>query len=157
MSGQARLVVFSVDGNRYSIGLDAVERAVRAAEVTPLPGAPRVVIGLLDVAGDILPVISLRRRAGLADRAICPDDEFLLVRTGRRRIVLVVDSILGVIERDADEVVAACSVVPVSGCIGGMVKLGDGIALVHDLDRFLSIEEEHALEGAMKEGAADAR
>jgi purine-binding chemotaxis protein CheW len=50
-----RWVAFSVDTRRFALPLDAVERVVRAAEYTPLPLAPDVVLGALDVAGEILP------------------------------------------------------------------------------------------------------
>ena len=59
---RARWVLFALDAGRYALPLESVERIVRAAEITPLPNTPAVVLGALDIAGDILPVFSLRRR-----------------------------------------------------------------------------------------------
>src|SRR3954465_10263209 len=94
----ARWVLFALDAGRYALPLAAVDRIVRAAEVTPLPQAPHVVLGALDVAGAILPVFSLRRRLALADRPIRSTDQFVIARSGHRRVILCVDAALGLLD-----------------------------------------------------------
>ena len=49
MNGSIRLVVFTLDEQRYALHLDAVERVVRAVEVTPLPKAPEIVLEVISV------------------------------------------------------------------------------------------------------------
>jgi purine-binding chemotaxis protein CheW len=39
-----------------------VERIVRVVEVTPLPKAPEIVLGVVNVQGQIIPVINIRKR-----------------------------------------------------------------------------------------------
>src|SRR4051812_48964203 len=98
MSPSLQFLLFTLEGQRYALRLDTVERIVRAAEITPLPNAPAVVLGVLDVEGEVLPVLSLRRRLRLAERDITPADNFLIARTEQRRVVLVVDEAKGVLE-----------------------------------------------------------
>ncbi len=83
-----RWVAFSADTRRFALPLDAVERVVRAAEYTPLPLASDLVLGALDVAGEILPVFSLRRRFRLTDRPLALTDQFVIARNAGRRLVL---------------------------------------------------------------------
>src|SRR6266853_41985 len=86
MSELTQLVVFRLDEERYALRLDVVERIVQAAEVTPLPNAPTIVLGLIDLEGRVLPVLNVRRRFRLPEREIGPADQFLIARTERRTV-----------------------------------------------------------------------
>jgi purine-binding chemotaxis protein CheW len=142
----AQWVVFCLDTDRYALPLNSVERIVRAAHVTPLPQAPSIVLGLLDVQGSILPVFNVRRRFGLPDRSVDPADQFVIARTRSRTVVLVVDAAQGVIERDAVDV---ANIAPDTAYIRGVIALEDGLVLIHDLDQFISQEEVSALDEAI--------
>jgi purine-binding chemotaxis protein CheW len=156
MSEPVRLVIFRVDEQRYGLPLNAVERIVRAAEVTLLPKAPAIVIGVLDVEGRVLPVVNIRRRLGLPERHISPAHQFVIAQTSRRGIVFVVDEALGVVDLPSTGMVGAAQVVPGLEHIRGVVQLPDGLVLIHDLESFLSLDEERALDEALAEGVAHA-
>lgn len=149
MSAGIRLVVFGVDEQRYALPLTAVARVVRAVQVTPLPGAPASVLGVIDVAGDLLPVLNLRRRLRLPEREVAPADQFLLARTARRAVALAVDEAHGVIECGQSAVTAAARIAPGLEQIPGVVTLDDGLVLIHDLEKFLSPDEARVVDEAM--------
>jgi len=146
-----QLVVFRLDQQRYALPLAVVERVVRAVEVTPLPSAPAIVLGAIDVHGRVLPVLNVRRRFLLPERRICPRDWFLLARMTQRTVVLVVDESDGVIERSPDDIVASTQIVPGLEQFPGVLTLDDGLVLVHDLEKFLSLDEARTLDDAMDE------
>lgn len=152
MSDAVQLVVFCLEGQRHALRHDAVERATPAAEVTPLPGAPAAVLGVIDVGGRILPVFSLRRHLGLPDRALRLSDVFLIARTARRPVALLVDEVEAVRPAPAATVDAA-TIAPGLGTVQGLVRLDDGLLLIHDLERFLSREDERILDAAMRQAA----
>ena len=156
MSESTRLVVFRVEEQRYALALSVVERIVRAAEVTLLPSAPAIVIGVIDVEGRLLPVLNIRRRLGRPDREISPANQFVIARTARREVVLVIDEALGVIELPSTGIVGAAQIVPGLEQIQGVVQLADRLVLIHDLEKFLSLAEERTLDEALKEGVAHA-
>ena len=151
MSDTTQLVVFRLDERRYALPLAAVERVVRAVDVMPLPGAPRIVLGAIDVQGHVLPVLNVRRRFLVPDRDISPADWFLLAHTARHRVVLVVDESEGVVERPQADIIASTQIVPGIEHFPGVVRLDDGLVLIHDLERFLSLDEARALDEAMDE------
>lgn len=152
LSGTTQLIVFRLDEQRYALPLAAVERVVRAAAVTPLPGAPAIVLGAINVHGRVLPVLNVRQRFLLQDRQMCPADWFLLAHTARRTVVLVVDESEGVVERPQADIVASTQIVPGLEHFPGVVRLDDGLVLIHDLERFLSLDEARALDEAMDDG-----
>src|SRR3954466_16169122 len=141
-------VLFALDAGRYALPLAAVERIVRAAEVTPMPLAPPVVLGALDIGGRILPVFDLRQRFGLARRPVGLNDEFVVARTVRRPVVLAVDSALGVVEYDTAPM-AASALGPDLAHLQGIISHPDGLVLIRDLERLLSPAESEALDSAL--------
>ena len=150
MLSDARLVVFSLDGQRYALALAAVERVVRAIEITPLPKAPDIVLGIVNVQGRVVPLINVRRRFRLPEREMALTDQIVIAHTARRPVALVVDAVAGVLDYPEREAVAAQDILPGAGYVEGVVKLKDGLILIHNLDRFLSLDEEASLDRALE-------
>jgi purine-binding chemotaxis protein CheW len=156
LSEMAQWVVFGLNGSRYALPLTVVDRIVRAAQVTPLPLAPPVVLGALDVGGNVLPVFNVRRRLCLPERDISPDDQFLIARSAQRTVVLAIDSAHGVLEIPANSTVDARALALNLRHIGGVIPLEDGLVLIHDLEEFLSLDEARALDEAMSQDVSRA-
>jgi purine-binding chemotaxis protein CheW len=150
MHREDRRMVFSLDGQRYALALAAVEKVVRAVEVTRLPKAPDIVLGIVNVQGRVIPVINVRRRFRLPEREMALTDQIVIARTARRPVALVVDAVAGVLEYPEQEAVEARDILPDVEYVEGVVKLEDGLILIHDLDRFLSLEEEASLDQALE-------
>lgn len=150
MTIRNQIVLFTLGDQRYAVALSAVERVVRVVEVTPLPQAPDIVLGVVNVQGRVTPVIDLRRRFRLPQRAIALNDQLVIAHTSRRSIAWIADAVTGVVEYSASEAVAPHDVVPGIEYVKGVLKQADGLVLIHDLDEFLSLEEETALHRAIE-------
>lgn len=138
------LVTFRLDRERHALTLDAVERAIPAAAITPLPAMPRPVLGLLDLEGELLPVLSVRRRLGLADLALSPSHHFLVARMGPRRILVAVDEVESVVERSWVQPPR-----DFGEGLRGIARLDDGLVLIHDLEAFFAPEEWRVVDDAL--------
>jgi purine-binding chemotaxis protein CheW len=77
------VLVFALDDSLYALPLPSVERVIRAVEITALPGAPRIVLGVIDARGRIIPVLDIRMRLGLPERELACDDRFIVARSER--------------------------------------------------------------------------
>jgi purine-binding chemotaxis protein CheW len=148
-SRRLQLVVFLLDGRRYGLHLDATERVLPMVAIAPLPGCPEVVLGAINLHGDIVPVLDARRRLGLPPSDYGPAARLLIARTPRRTVALPVDDVLGVAEVGSERVAAPDAVVPGIAHVAGVAALADGLLLVHDLDTFFSLEEERRLDDAL--------
>jgi purine-binding chemotaxis protein CheW len=147
-------VVFSLAGRRHALSLATVERIVRAAEITPLPAAPSVVLGAIDVQGHVLPVFSLRRRLRLPERTITPADHFIIARTSARTVILVVDSAECVLEVPTASLIDSARIAHDLEPIAGVIQLQDDLVLIHNLELFLSPGETIRLDEAMNPSTA---
>jgi len=146
------ILVFTLDKTRYALPLSCVKRAVRAVEITPLPKAPRIVLGVINLQGAVIAVVDMRSRLRLPARELSLDDRFLIALTPSRQLALVVDSLEGIRQLDREQIAGADGTLGLAPHLKGVAKLADGMALVYDLDRFLSLEEEGELDEAMARG-----
>jgi len=149
MSTSTHLVSLTLAEQRYALPLSQVERVLRALEITPLPKAPEIILGVINVRGKVIPVVDVRKRFHLPERRISPSDQIIISHTSRRRVALIVDEVNGVIEPPESFVIDAGNILPHMEYVEGVVKLKDGMILIHDLDRFLSLEEESNLTKAL--------
>jgi purine-binding chemotaxis protein CheW len=101
----------------------------------------------------LLPVADPRRRLGLSDCALALDDRIIVVRTPTRRLGLLVDADMDLADCAEGDVMPPDPVL--SGLqFEGIARLEDGLILIHDLAKFLSLDEERSLDEAL--GAAPA-
>lgn len=150
MPHEDQLIVFCLGEQRYALPLATVEKVVRAVEVTRLPKAPDIVLGIVNVQGRVIPLINVRRRFRLPEREMALTDQIVIAHTARRPVALVVDAVTGVLEYPEREAVAARDILPGVEYVEGVVKLKDGLILIHNLDQFLSLEEETSLDRALE-------
>jgi purine-binding chemotaxis protein CheW len=150
MDSLSQLVVFTLDEQRYALRLHSVERIVRVVEITPLPKAPDIVLGVINVQGRVIPVVNIRKRFLLPERETNLSDQLIIAKTSKRPVAILTDGVSRVIEESAERVVTSEEILSGMKYVEGVVKFEDGMILIHDLDKFLSIEEEKILDDAMK-------
>lgn len=148
--GSDEVVIFTVEGRRCALPLSSVKRVVRSVEVVELPGAPDVVLGVIDLQGSVVPVMNLRKRFRLSTRDVWPSDQMIVAVANERTVALVVDSVVGLFPIP-DFATAADDVLPDLPWIDGVASVGDGLVIIHDLERFLSLDEQRHLDKALSE------
>ena len=66
LTQERRFIHFSVNGRAYAIDIHRIQEIIFCREVTPLPMAPSFILGVIELRGEIIPVICLKGRLGLA-------------------------------------------------------------------------------------------
>jgi purine-binding chemotaxis protein CheW len=145
------LLVFELAGARYALELSCVREVVRAVFITPLPGAPAVVEGIVDVRGEVVPVYDLRLRFGLPPRPLHPDEELVTAWTGDRRVGIRCERADWLGRVEASRVRDPAGFRVRNSRVSGVVQLEDGLVLIHDLSAFLEQGESEALDRALAE------
>ncbi len=135
-------VLFLLDEQTYALGIDEVERIIRAVEVTPLPETPPHVRGIVNVQGQVLPVIDLRARFGLPPRDLRLEDHFIIARMPTHSVILPVDAALGSLE-------VLGGFVPHDDeahtrCVRNAVPVGLDVVYALDLQRVVFIDQSPA-------------
>lgn len=156
MSDTLTALQVRVGERRYALPLDGVQRVLRAVEVTPVPGAGDMVLGVVNVHGRLCPVFDVRRRFQGAERPVSPSDWLVLARAARRDVLLLVDEADGVIEIPRRDVADTAALAIDGRLCPGAAVLGSDVVLIHDLDAFLSPGERRQMEAALDASPTEA-
>lgn len=141
--------MFTLDEGRYGLRLSSVEQVIRLVEITRLPKTPHIVMGVINVRGEVIPVIDIRKRFHLSEPELQLKNQMIIARTSTRKVALVVDAVAGVIEMSNLNTICKEKISSGLEYIEGVLKTSEGLVLIHNLDTFLSLEEDQSLERAL--------
>ena len=144
-----KILVFTLDELNFALPLDNVLKVIHVVAIRSLPKAPEIITGIINVKGQIIPVADIRKRLKLAEHEIDPDDRLIITDTGQRQIALLVDSVADIRDLSTAQMTSAIYTLPFAKHLRGVAKMEDGMALIYNLDQFLSIDEEQLLEEAL--------
>jgi purine-binding chemotaxis protein CheW len=150
-----QVLVFEVGGRRFGLLAAAVREVVRAVEVVQLPKAPAVVEGVINVRGNVVPVLDVRSRFRLPPKPLEPADHLIVAKAGSRVVALRVDRATDLVRLDPADVEEARGIVPGAEYLTWVAKLPHELVLIHDLETFLSRAESAALAEALPKSAAE--
>ena len=105
-----QLVGFTIGKELFGVDILMVQEIIRAAPITPVPNSPDFVEGVINLRGNILPVIDLRKRLNLFTSEIRQKDTWILILDIQGKITgFIVDSVTEVPQQLVDPVVRFCS------------------------------------------------
>jgi purine-binding chemotaxis protein CheW len=148
------LLTFETADRRFAVPASLVLEVVRAVAISPLPKSPPIVEGIINYRGTLVPVLDIRQRFGLAPLPLAPEQHFLIVLTDSRPVALRVDRALDLVSIEESLIQPVDPIAPGSEYVAGLAKLPDGLLIIHDLERFLSLQESHHLQAAILEAGA---
>lgn len=136
-----QLVTFRVEDLALGVDVLRVQEVIRFQDMTPVPLAPPVIRGLINLRGQIVTAIDLRQRLGVAPLEAGRQPMNVVVRTTDRVVSLLVDDIGDVLEVDERqrEAVPETLQPPVRDVASGIVKLPGQLLVVLDVDRTLGL------------------
>ena len=142
MARARQLCTFYVGDGYFGIPVEQVQEVVRPQPITPVPLAPKVVRGLINLRGQILTAIDLRYRLGLGEPGDPAKLMNVVVRTDDSPVSFLVDEIGEVLDVDED-----CFESPpetlqgeMRELIGGAYKLDGRLLLALSTERTISIK-----------------
>jgi purine-binding chemotaxis protein CheW len=148
-----QILVFQVQEQRFGLPAVDVQELQRAVTIVPLPKAPAVVEGLIDVRGTLVPVFDIRGRFRFPAKEVGPLDHLVIAHAKGRLVALRVDRVLDLVAVDDREIENPRDLVPGADYVAGVARLEGGLFLIHDLATFLSEAEATDLDAAIAEGA----
>ena len=123
------------------VEVTGVQEVIRHQTTTPVPLASSVIGGLMNLRGEIVTTIDLRRRLGLVEREAGHDPMNVVIRGEDGVVSLLVDEIGDVIEVVDEDFEPSPSTLPTTTreVIVGVYKLDGHLLLILDCDRVLDL------------------
>jgi purine-binding chemotaxis protein CheW len=144
------LLEFECRSHRFALPLGCVRRVVPSAMPAPLPGAPAIVAGILNVGGELVTVVDFFRRIGFPSSPINPSQRLLMIDIAGFLVGSIVDTVLGVTTRRVDERGAVPDRLAGADFVEAIVRLDDGLCVIIDPEKFLFDDERMQLDDALK-------
>jgi purine-binding chemotaxis protein CheW len=142
MAPGQQFCTFFLDGHFFGTPVPKVQEVIQYQEMTRVPLAPEVISGMINLRGQIVSAIDLRRRLGLPARAAGQRPMNVVVRTNEGAISLLVDEIGDVIEVQEDMLEAPPETLQglARELVRGVYKLPGRLLLVLDAEQVLQID-----------------
>ena len=133
----SQYATFLVAGRHVGLPVLDVQEVLRAQRLTRVPLAQEAVEGLINLRGQIVPALEMRRLFGLPPREVPAEPLSVVVRTRQGAVSLQVDDIGDVLELDPEALAAPPPNVDekVRALLRGVQKLNDRLLLVLDIGR----------------------
>jgi purine-binding chemotaxis protein CheW len=150
-----QLISFTVGAEEYGLELLRVKEVIRMRQITWLPKAPVCVKGIINLRGDVIPIVDLRERFGLQSIEDTTMTRVIVVEVEGKPVGMVVDSASQVVRVPADQFEPPPTMlgIAVRGFITGVGKLAGKLIITIDVDRILSSQEMSQIAGSLE--AAD--
>lgn len=93
-----QVVVFTLGADQYAVGISTVKEVVNWMNPRPVPHAPEMVEGVIDLRGDVIPVVDLAKRLKASRAKPSEEARIMIMEIGDRPIGLVVDDVIEVLK-----------------------------------------------------------
>lgn len=142
-----QIVVFDLSGEHYALGIERINTIIRMQQITPVPGTPDCIEGIINLRGNILPVLDPRKLFGLSVAEPRRSSRIVVAESQGMSIGLIVDAVtetLRIPEADIEEPPPSAST---SGLryVTGIGKVGERLFIILDIDKLLQAEELESL------------
>jgi purine-binding chemotaxis protein CheW len=139
-----QLVIFRLGNEEFGVDIlqaKEIERMIH--EVTRVPRAPTFVEGVINLRGDIIPIVDLRKRFNMGDISIAPETRIIIVEIEGGLVGMVVDAVLEVSRIPVSAIEAAPSITRGVDAyfLSGVANVEERLIILLNLERVLTVEE----------------
>lgn len=138
LSEQQNVVAFQLEKQTYALPIEPIVRIVEMVSITPIPQLDAVIEGVINVHGEAVAVVKLRRHFGLSDTPLQLNTPILLTRISGQTIGLIVDEVADVFNLPADQIVQLGEILPEelgnAPIFRGLTYVADNAVLMLDPD-----------------------
>lgn len=130
-------VVFRIERQHYALPLKHVTRALRMVALTPFPEMPEWVMGIINMAGQTLPVLDLRFLFNQTKKDPELQDRILILQIKEQTAAVVVDDVLSVMKLLPEQIEPPSAALSKSLALAGTVRHDDALVIILDAYKLL--------------------
>jgi len=136
-------VTYHLGDEHYGIAVMQVQEVLRVTEITPVPGAPDFVLGIINLRGNVVTVLDTRNRFGMSSKEVDDASRIIIIEAGEQVVGLLVDSVAEVVYLRASEIESAPNVgnEDSSRYIQGVHSSDGNLLIMIDVNKLLTEDE----------------
>jgi len=139
-NGTMQLVTFVLEGEEFGIDIGLVKEINRLMKITPVPKAPAAVEGVINLRGQVVPVVDLRREFKMATRKEDRNTRIVVVEMEEMTVGFMVDAVSEVLTIPRSSVEPPPPIIGGldSDLVNGVGKIDDRLVIILDLARVVA-------------------
>jgi purine-binding chemotaxis protein CheW len=149
MAEATSYVTFNISTELYGINIMNIREVVQLCEIRPIPNAPKFVDGVINLRGEIIPVVDLGKRFNFKERKFTEEEELLrgivILNINELIIGVIIDQIKRVVSVEQEQIQPPPQIVSGVGAefVQGVVKLGaeENILIILNESKLFNKEE----------------
>lgn len=136
-------VTFDLNGETYALDVMRVQEVLRVGEISPVPGAPEYVLGIINLRGKVVTVIDARLRLGLSYAENTDLSRIIVLEAAGQDVGILVDGVAEVVQIRRGDIDPSPSVgnEEAARYIEGVASRDKELVIVIDVDKLLNEEE----------------
>jgi len=99
-----QFIVVRLGNEQYGIDIQLVQNIVRMQKITRVPKSPKYIKGVVNIRGDIIPVMSIRVKFNLEEDIYTNDTRIIIVKISNEPIGIIVDEVKEVIQLGEEQI-----------------------------------------------------
>jgi len=133
-------LTFEIDSEEYGVSISDIKEIISVCPITLVPQTPEYVKGIINLRGDVIPVIDVRKRFGKPPKEYDSQTCIVVVEHSIYTIGLIVDNVKEVMYIDSTNVLPppSAKLNHYNQFVRNIGRVGDGVKLLLDLEKFLN-------------------
>jgi purine-binding chemotaxis protein CheW len=143
-----QVVSFHLGNEEYGVDISQVQEIIRMVEITHVPRAPQFMEGVINLRGQLIPIVDLRTRFAMPHIDHTKSTRIVVTEVGAKKVGIIVDSVSEVINIPIEQIEEAPEMIAGVGTeyIQGVGKVNDRLIILLDLTMVITGEEKAQLE-----------
>lgn len=148
MSDSVQVATFNIGAEEYGVDISQIQEIIRMVEITRVPRTPAFMEGVINLRGQLIPIIDLRARFGMERMAPTKNTRIIVTDVGTKRVGIIVDSASEVLTIPLEAIEQAPEMIAGVGAdyLQGVGKVGARLIILLDLTMVVTAQERRALE-----------
>ena len=145
---EVQMVAFKLENEEFAVDIHQVREVLKMTQVTPLPQSAHYIEGVINLRGEVIPVVDLRKRFELSGNKCNDQTRIIIVEIMDNDVGLIVDSVTEVLRFPSTAIQAPPTRIAGTrtDLIRGVGKIEHRLLIILDIEKILSTEEIIALD-----------
>lgn len=148
---EIQAITFQLARETYGVDVHQIKEIIKTREYVKVPNAPSFVEGVINLRGQITPIVDLRKIFDVECKKEDDNSRIIMVDLNSEVIGLIVDSVVGVVTVPADEIVKSPSLTmnATNSFISGIIRTESQLIILIDVTKLM---EDHAVGASAYKG-----
>ena len=140
---ESKYIIFKINKEVYAIDVKSVNNIIQMPKITQVPSSPKYYRGVINLRGEIIPVMSLRRRMNYDDDCFTSNSRIIILNIGEDNLLgIVVDEVNEVLNISSNDIEQPSQFIKNdASVVSGVGKIGDMIISILSVDSMIDAKK----------------